>query len=409
MPIARLLPPLAATSPPSPAEDAGSVYSLCPAAAKGPDGEFWGVQYSQELGKYLGPFVMQACNNRVVHRSNYLLGWAGQDFRYQVGRCLGGSRCSVQQLCCPTPSQPLVCSPEKLDQRWHLQELHAILSSGMLTSVRTAAVPPLPCRRAWPPSPGWPPSPSSWVSWVMLVWALRSMGPLLHHQGWSGVPHQERTCRISQMCCTAYATAWSWNTLCCAGTLAVVAAMSQTWLHPLLKKVLPAQGEVSERQQGGWGCGGCQVRCSGTGGYGGNMETALSSGTERVLPSLRCCAGPQPREHAGRLLQEPGAGLEQGGGRHRAAAGAGTRSRAWLLRSVAALRRHLVVRAVNCHCSSSPCCERAHMPAILAPPSAGGGWGPAPRRRLLVRACIVTNQHCLRHSQPSTGVDMRCM
>lgn len=33
----------------------------------------------------------------------------------------------------------------------------------------------------------------------------------------------------------------------CAGTLAVVAAMSQTWLHPLLKKVLPAQGEVSVR------------------------------------------------------------------------------------------------------------------------------------------------------------------
>ena len=36
----------------------------------------------------------------------------------------------------------------------------------------------------------------------------------------------------------------------CAGTLAVVAAMSQTWLHPLLKKVLPAQGEVSKRGQG---------------------------------------------------------------------------------------------------------------------------------------------------------------
>jgi hypothetical protein len=28
------------------------------------------------------------------------------------------------------------------------------------------------------------------------------------------------------------------------GTMAVVAAMSQTWMHPLLKKVLPAQGEV---------------------------------------------------------------------------------------------------------------------------------------------------------------------
>ncbi len=29
----------------------------------------------------------QACNNRVVHRSNYLLGWAGNDFRYQVSAC----------------------------------------------------------------------------------------------------------------------------------------------------------------------------------------------------------------------------------------------------------------------------------------------------------------------------------
>lgn len=54
-----LLPPQPHPPTPHPAEDAGSVYSLCPADAKGPDGEFWGVQYSQELGKYLGPFVMQ--------------------------------------------------------------------------------------------------------------------------------------------------------------------------------------------------------------------------------------------------------------------------------------------------------------------------------------------------------------
>ena len=39
----------------------------------------------------------------------------------------------------------------------------------------------------------------------------------------------------------------------CAGTLEVVAAMSQTWLHPLLKKVLPAQGEVSGRGMEGRG------------------------------------------------------------------------------------------------------------------------------------------------------------
>lgn len=29
------------------------------------------------------------------------------------------------------------------------------------------------------------------------------------------------------------------------GTAAIVTAMSQTWLHPLLRKLLPAQGEVS--------------------------------------------------------------------------------------------------------------------------------------------------------------------
>lgn len=31
------------------------------------------------------------------------------------------------------------------------------------------------------------------------------------------------------------------------GTMAVVGAMSQTWLHPLLRKMLPAQGEVRSR------------------------------------------------------------------------------------------------------------------------------------------------------------------
>lgn len=66
-------------------DDAGDVYSVVPADGKGGDGEFWGVQYSQELKKYLAPFVMQACNNRVVHRSNYFLKY-NQDskaFRYQ--------------------------------------------------------------------------------------------------------------------------------------------------------------------------------------------------------------------------------------------------------------------------------------------------------------------------------------
>jgi hypothetical protein len=37
------------------------VYSLVPPAARGGDGEFWGVQWSKELGQYLAPFVMQVC------------------------------------------------------------------------------------------------------------------------------------------------------------------------------------------------------------------------------------------------------------------------------------------------------------------------------------------------------------
>ncbi len=55
------------TSPPHtphvahlPAATASDVYSLLPPEAKGGDGEFWGVQWSAELGKYLAPFVMQA-------------------------------------------------------------------------------------------------------------------------------------------------------------------------------------------------------------------------------------------------------------------------------------------------------------------------------------------------------------
>ncbi|PSC71057.1 saccharopine dehydrogenase [Micractinium conductrix] len=64
---------------------ARTVYALVPPESRGTDGEFWGVEKSAELGRWLAPFVMQVCNNRVVHRSNYFLHYTEdpKDFRYQ--------------------------------------------------------------------------------------------------------------------------------------------------------------------------------------------------------------------------------------------------------------------------------------------------------------------------------------
>lgn len=45
------------------------------------------------------------------------------------------------------------------------------------------------------------------------------------------------------------------------GTLAIVGAMSQTWAHPLLKKILPAQGEVRGWCLGVRTCIGCRRCC----------------------------------------------------------------------------------------------------------------------------------------------------
>lgn len=63
--------------------ESNSVYSLVPGLT-GKDAEFWGTEYNKELGVWLGAFVMQAVNARVVHRSNYFLKW-NTDLRYQEG------------------------------------------------------------------------------------------------------------------------------------------------------------------------------------------------------------------------------------------------------------------------------------------------------------------------------------
>ena len=63
--------------------DGTSTYALIPEGqAKGTDADVWGVAYNDTLKAWMAPFVMQACNTRVVHRSNYLLGWGGPAFSY---------------------------------------------------------------------------------------------------------------------------------------------------------------------------------------------------------------------------------------------------------------------------------------------------------------------------------------
>ena len=69
-------------------------YSLCPEG--GPDGrEQLGVRWSPSAEAWTGPFVMAATNERIVRRSNALLGHRyGRDFRYhevmRTGTGMGG-------------------------------------------------------------------------------------------------------------------------------------------------------------------------------------------------------------------------------------------------------------------------------------------------------------------------------
>jgi short subunit dehydrogenase-like uncharacterized protein len=69
--------------PPNPDD----VYSLLPAdAPRGSDRELRRTEACTDAGGggWLAPFFMQACNNRIVHRSNYFNHYAPtQDFKYQ--------------------------------------------------------------------------------------------------------------------------------------------------------------------------------------------------------------------------------------------------------------------------------------------------------------------------------------
>jgi short subunit dehydrogenase-like uncharacterized protein len=64
-------------------EDASSTYALIPAGAeRGTSQDMWTPRRSALLDSWLAPFIMQACNTRIVQRSNYLLGWGGAAFDY---------------------------------------------------------------------------------------------------------------------------------------------------------------------------------------------------------------------------------------------------------------------------------------------------------------------------------------
>lgn len=65
--------------------DLSSPYCLIPKGMDpGSDMDRWvNIDKSKTLNTWLGPFIMQLCNSRVVHRSNYLLDWGGPKLHYQ--------------------------------------------------------------------------------------------------------------------------------------------------------------------------------------------------------------------------------------------------------------------------------------------------------------------------------------
>src|SRR5262245_22652139 len=73
----------------------GDPYALSPdrnaEPELGKESDLRGAEYSEELGTWLGPFVMAPVNTRVVRRSNALQDWAyGRRFRYREVTAFGG-------------------------------------------------------------------------------------------------------------------------------------------------------------------------------------------------------------------------------------------------------------------------------------------------------------------------------
>ena len=85
---------------------AADAYSLSPARDKEPDvvnpgwekeSDLRGVVHDADLGMWLGPFVMEATNSRVVRRSNALQDWAyGHRFRYREAMGFRGATGAVK-------------------------------------------------------------------------------------------------------------------------------------------------------------------------------------------------------------------------------------------------------------------------------------------------------------------------
>lgn len=92
--VASLVNVLEEASDPAVRRVLGDPYSL--AVERGPDGrEQMGARYSEAAGVWTGPFVMAGINERIVRRTNHLLGYRyGKEFRYgesmQTGRGFRG-------------------------------------------------------------------------------------------------------------------------------------------------------------------------------------------------------------------------------------------------------------------------------------------------------------------------------
>jgi short subunit dehydrogenase-like uncharacterized protein len=72
----------------------GDPYALSPERAAEPDlgdeRDLRWIEHDDDLGIWIGPFVMASINTRVVRRSNALQGWAyGRRFRYREVRGFG--------------------------------------------------------------------------------------------------------------------------------------------------------------------------------------------------------------------------------------------------------------------------------------------------------------------------------
>ena len=96
----------------NPALGAGGVYSLVPPEARGQDAEWWGVEWSKELGKWLAPFVMQA------RRGDGGTAGCPQPMPGGKGRPRDAQAHAERTLACPVVLEHTHVAPPHAPARW---------------------------------------------------------------------------------------------------------------------------------------------------------------------------------------------------------------------------------------------------------------------------------------------------